>query len=42
MDNENPFLENINTKKNSNPFEEIITIIENAKDRAYIEKLMKS
>lgn len=35
MDNENTFLENINTKKNSNPFEEIITIIENAKDRAY-------
>ena len=26
---------NINTKKNSNPFEEIITIIENSKDRAY-------
>lgn len=35
MDNENTFLENINTKKNSNPFEEIITIIENSKDRAY-------
>ena len=35
MDNENTFLENINTKKNSNPFEEIIMIIENSKDRAY-------
>ena len=35
MDNKNTFLENINTNKNSNPFEEIITIIENAKERAY-------
>ena len=35
MDKEKTSLQNINTEKNNNPFEEIVTIIENAKDRAY-------
>ena len=35
MDKENTFLQNISTEKNNNPFKEIITIVENAKERAY-------
>ena len=35
MDKENIFLQNINTEKNNNQFEEIVMIVENAKDRAY-------
>ena len=35
MDKEKTFLQNINTEKNNNPFKEIITIVENAKERAY-------
>ena len=35
MDKEKAFLQNISAEKNSNPFEEIVTIIENAKERAY-------
>lgn len=35
MDKEKTSLQNINAEKNSNPFEEIVTIVENAKDRAY-------
>ena len=35
MDKEKTSLQNINTEKNNNPFEEIVTIVENAKDRAY-------
>ena len=35
MDKEKAFLQNISVEKNSNPFEEIVTIIENAKERAY-------
>ncbi|MGX7112253.1 PDDEXK nuclease domain-containing protein [Gemella cuniculi] len=35
MDKENTSLQNINTEKNNNPFEEIVMIVENAKERAY-------
>lgn len=35
MDKEKTSLQNINTEKNNNPFKEIITIVENAKERAY-------
>lgn len=35
MDKENTFLKNIYTEKNNNHFEEIIMIVENAKERAY-------
>ena len=35
MDKENTFLKKINTEKNNNHFEEIIMIVENAKERAY-------
>lgn len=35
MDKEKNSLQNINAEKNNNPFEEIVTIVENAKDRAY-------
>ena len=35
MEKENTFLKNINTEKNNNHFEEIIMIVENAKERAY-------
>ena len=35
MDKEKASLQNINTEKNNNPFKEIITIVENAKERAY-------
>ena len=35
MDKDNIFLQNINTEKNNNQFEEIVMIVENAKDRAY-------
>ena len=35
MDKEKTSLQNINAEKNNNPFEEIVTIVENAKDRAY-------
>ena len=35
MDKENIFLQNINTEKNNNQFEEIVMIVENAKDRVY-------
>ena len=35
MDKENIFLQNINTEKNNNPFEEIVMIVENTKERAY-------
>ena len=35
MNKEKATLQNINVDKNNNPFEEIITIVENSKDRAY-------
>ena len=35
MDKEKTSLQNINTEKNNNPFKEIVTIVENAKERAY-------
>lgn len=35
MDKEKTSLQNINTEKNNNPFKEIATIVENAKERAY-------
>ncbi|HEL0009233.1 TPA: DUF1016 family protein [Streptococcus equi subsp. zooepidemicus] len=35
MDKEKTSLQNINSEKNNNPFEEIVTIVENAKERAY-------
>lgn len=35
MDKENTFLKKINTEKNNNHFEEIMMIVENAKERAY-------
>lgn len=35
MDKEKTYLQNINADKNNNSFEEIIMIVENAKDRAY-------
>ena len=35
MDEEKTSLQNINTEKNNNPFKKIITIVENAKERAY-------
>ena len=35
MNKENTFLKKINTEKNNNHFEEIIMIVENAKERAY-------
>ena len=35
MDKDNTFLKKINTEKNNNHFEEIIMIVENAKERAY-------
>lgn len=35
MDKEKTSLQNINTEKNKNPFTEIVTIVENAKERAY-------
>lgn len=35
MDKEKTSLQNINMEKNNNPFEEIVTIVENAKERAY-------
>ena len=35
MDKEKASSQNINVYKNNNPFEEIVTIVENAKDRAY-------
>ena len=35
MDKEKNSLQNINAEKNNNPFEEIVTIVENAKERAY-------
>jgi len=35
MDKEKTSLQNINTEKNDNPFEEIVMIVENAKERAY-------
>jgi len=35
MDKEKTSLQNINAEKSNNPFEEIVTIVENAKDRAY-------
>ena len=35
MDKENTFFKKINTEKNNNHFEEIIMIVENAKERAY-------
>lgn len=35
MDKENTFLKKINTEKNNNHFEEIIMIVENAKERTY-------
>lgn len=35
MDKEKTSLQNINTEKNNNSFKEIITIVENAKERAY-------
>ena len=35
MDKEKTSSQNINVDKNNNPFEEIITIVENSKDRAY-------
>lgn len=35
MDKEKNSLQNINTEKNNTPFEEIVAIVENAKDRAY-------
>lgn len=35
MNKEKATLQNINTEKNNNPFEEIVMIIENAKERAY-------
>lgn len=34
MDKEKTSLQNINAEKNNNLFEEIVTIVENAKDRA--------
>lgn len=35
MDKEKTSSQNINVDKNNNPFEEIVTIVENSKDRAY-------
>lgn len=35
MDKEKNSLQNIDVEKNNNPFEEIVRIVENAKDRAY-------
>ena len=35
MNKEKATLQNINTEKNNNPFEEIVMIVENAKERAY-------
>jgi hypothetical protein len=35
MDKEKASSQNINVYKNNNPFEEIVTIVENSKDRAY-------
>ena len=35
MDKEKTSLQNINAEKNNNTFEEIVKIVENAKDRAY-------
>lgn len=35
MDKEKTSLQNINAEKNNNPFEEIVMIVKNAKDRAY-------
>lgn len=35
MDKEKTSLQNINTEKNNNPFKEIVTIVEKAKERAY-------
>lgn len=35
MDKEKTSSQNINVDKNNNPFEEIVMIVENSKDRAY-------
>lgn len=35
MNKEKATLQNINTEKNNNQFEEIVMIVENAKERAY-------
>ena len=35
MNKEKATLQNINTEKNNNPFEEIVMIVENTKERAY-------